>query len=817
MYSRFTYFALLFCCFLLLSTPDSWAGNDPFGETDLVYLDSVEAAAGEDVIVRLNFTNDEALSGVSVPLTYPVEYLTLKQISWAGSRVEYLNTRLVSPVDIAQADGHFVVAVQKIFEAPIPPGDGLFCTFTFSLSDTASVGAKAVIDSLFRPPGSELLLVEAASATEIHPDFKTGAVTVGKINTPPTFVGLTDQYVLEGEQVTLIVTAVDANEDAVGLAVTSKPSGASFADNGDGTGSFTWTPGFVGPSSADGSPYTAGFWAGDGDLFTEQSIDLFVVNVNRNPEIGEISDVTITAGDELVIEAAAVDPDFESLVWSVETDLAGTVLEQGDPAVFTWQSAVTDAGSVEVNLVATDPQGAADTASVSVHISSAALYTLALDTVEVDLGSTVEAGLNLINLVPVAGFDVLVTCDPSVAALNSVTNEGTRAADFEYFSAELKAGGTPGLVRIVGLVNQQVGPISSVLAPGEGPVAEFSITVTSGLDYANQSIPFRFKFDALGQADANTLVDSLGGQIERAEITFVSGRINIGSLGTIRIGDINLNGTAYEVGDVVRFTNYFIDPLEYGFSLLQYANSDIDQDGIVATISDLVALIKAVVDGAQTSGRLSAIGEEERASLVVGRSNDATEIRYESTVDLGALLLTVESPNGLKASDIVVLAENMTTVTSERDNGVTLLLYSMNGHRLPAGAEKLLIVGVSDEVSVRSVQTGTVDGRLLDMSVASIGNVLPDAFSLYQNYPNPFNPETTIEFDIPSAGPVRLAVYNVLGQLVRTLIDGELDPGSHSIRWDGTDKTGNSVSSGIYLYRLETPDASAARKMLLMK
>ncbi len=88
---------------------------------------------------------------------------------------------------------------------------------------------------------------------------------------------------------------------------------------------------------------------------------------------------------------------------------------------------------------------------------------------------------------------------------------------------------------------------------------------------------------------------------------------------------------------------------------------------------------------------------------------------------------------------------------------------------------------------------------------------------LNQNYPNPFNPETTISFDLPKAGPANLSIYNMKGQLVKTLVDTNLDFGKQSFVWNGTDNSGTNVSSGIYFYRLSTNGGVETRKMMLMK
>ena len=90
-------------------------------------------------------------------------------------------------------------------------------------------------------------------------------------------------------------------------------------------------------------------------------------------------------------------------------------------------------------------------------------------------------------------------------------------------------------------------------------------------------------------------------------------------------------------------------------------------------------------------------------------------------------------------------------------------------------------------------------------------------FALQQNYPNPFNPSTTLSFSLAKSGQARLAVYNTKGQLIRTLVDSELPGGQHSVVWNGLDDAGRSVSSGVYLYKLEANSASQTRRMLLMK
>jgi hypothetical protein len=93
----------------------------------------------------------------------------------------------------------------------------------------------------------------------------------------------------------------------------------------------------------------------------------------------------------------------------------------------------------------------------------------------------------------------------------------------------------------------------------------------------------------------------------------------------------------------------------------------------------------------------------------------------------------------------------------------------------------------------------------------------PNTTSLNQNYPNPFNPTTQFSFNIAKAGNATLVVYNVKGQVVKTLASGYHTAGTHKVQWNGDDNNGNQVSSGIYFYRLQTADNTFVKKALMMK
>jgi len=105
------------------------------------------------------------------------------------------------------------------------------------------------------------------------------------------------------------------------------------------------------------------------------------------------------------------------------------------------------------------------------------------------------------------------------------------------------------------------------------------------------------------------------------------------------------------------------------------------------------------------------------------------------------------------------------------------------------------------------------DGTLSNTDISMV----PKASNLKGNYPNPFNPSTTISFFNATAGNVQIDVFNLKGQKVTTLTDKTYDKGEHTVHWNGTDSSGRSVTSGVYLYQMRKDDFIATKKMILMK
>ena len=140
--------------------------------------------------------------------------------------------------------------------------------------------------------------------------------------------------------------------------------------------------------------------------------------------------------------------------------------------------------------------------------------------------------------------------------------------------------------------------------------------------------------------------------------------------------------------------------------------------------------------------------------------------------------------------------------------------------RLPSGGPvphaQVMLFDLTDLRRLASVTTDDAGWFSLSLEVTTGNPGLPDQFSLGQNYPNPFNPSTLIPYQLPVSAPVRLEVFNLLGQRIATLVNEEQPAGFHHARWDGTDAAGRAVGAGVYLYRLQSGQAVATERMVLV-
>jgi len=122
------------------------------------------------------------------------------------------------------------------------------------------------------------------------------------------------------------------------------------------------------------------------------------------------------------------------------------------------------------------------------------------------------------------------------------------------------------------------------------------------------------------------------------------------------------------------------------------------------------------------------------------------------------------------------------------------------------------------EISSGAIQDGGYGINQITTPASVRIETRPDVYALQNNYPNPFNPETTIKYQLPEAGEVTLEVYNMLGQVVNTLVSEYQTAGRYVYQWDATNSNGQSLSSGVYFYRINADgEFQSIKKMLLLK
>ena len=241
---------------------------------------------------------------------------------------------------------------------------------------------------------------------------------------------------------------------------------------------------------------------------------------------------------------------------------------------------------------------------------------------------------------------------------------------------------------------------------------------------------------------------------------------------------------------------------------------------------------------------------------VTGGACSATQNLYvRNTFDLDTFSIQVHSPdlrveinsinNGVltgvsssKVNDYTFNVYSNSNFSSISDNGddytkVAEINYTIDGacypyewiYIIPELSNKLMkngdgddqyVVLDADTLAIYCQACGSGGQSKLASDEGNSG-LLPTEFNLYPCRPNPFNPSTDIAFDVPVMCPVTITIYNILGQEVTTLVDREMEAGRHSVVWNSTDKSGQAVSSGIYLCVMRAGDYTASQKMSLMK
>ena len=455
----------------------------------------------------------------------------------------------------------------------------------------------------------------------------------------------------------------------------------------------------------------------------------------------------------------------------------------------------------------------------------------------------------------IGGYNFLIAYDASVLDFRAAFPGELIDTEFEFFTYRYGYNGNctngcpSGMLRVTAMRESNDGILNTEHVEGPGELAKLQFRVSNNRLYECQYVPIRFFWMDCGD---NTISDETGnwlwtgrqGWVFNFEMTFIEpAEYVIGTdtfinyyggpldtcyefttvmpdtaqgekffpLGAIIFrnggvdiicaddiddrGDINLNGISNEIADAVVFTNYFI----YGLAAFtvnpegQTAATDVNADGLVLSVADLVYLIRVIVGDALPYDKL--VDPSYAEFTTNGRT-----VSVETASEVGAALFVFE---GEVTPTLADNANHMEIKSGIADGVTRVLVFSTEANAYITSGDILNLSGNGDLVSIEAAD---YNGYAFDVNKVD----MPSEFALNQNYPNPFNPSTTIELALPTESDYSIAIFNISGQLVHQI-------NGHGVGYITEVWNANGMASGIYFYKVIADDFSATKKMMLLK
>lgn len=309
-------------------------------------------------------------------------------------------------------------------------------------------------------------------------------------------------------------------------------------------------------------------------------------------------------------------------------------------------------------------------------------------------------------------------------------------------------------------------------------------------------------------------------------------------------GDVNLDDRV-DILDLLLMIDNILDRV--AFTTEQFTRGDIapwpvgnptpSPDGDINAM-DLAMLQNIILTGEYPSGEPATIPlrnpniVNELAKLNPG--DEAALTFYITENGISVVLESIVKVKGLQVefSSVTASTSGMNVETAfgngyyyQSNDILRTLVYEGSGSTIEPGKYLFLnmpfaILNPRDIKIDKVILANENNEEIEKLSIQVIyGNApqLPTEYSLSQNYPNPFNPSTTVQFTVPKTSDVAIKVFDMLGQEVRTLFAGEVERGTYTVNWDGSNNNGAKMSSGSYVYRMTAGDFVQSKKMILMK
>jgi len=568
-----------------------------------------------------------------------------------------------------------------------------------------------------------------------------------------------------------------------------------------------------GANPANG-PLLMGIQGGAFPIVPAEVFACFFFSPNQLPVWGPAPVIPdcVDAGIEYCFDLSATDPDDLDELHITMTSGVGTFTETaggpGGVAAGTWCGTLA-AGAYDLEFNLSD---GIENIPMTVHV----------DVNDIALSIACPNGIPGTDVwVPVSlatcafetgGFEILVGWDPTALGLIEVNPAARIDYGNEYFNVNLNDGceecPVGGSARIVWISDLNNGVPHAPAPAGTDPIFWMHFDVSTGIPFGVQT-PIDF---VVNHYSDNTISDESGYQ-------FIHPLLSDGCVNIVDpmyfLGDPNMNGFFYEIGDAVLVARRLIEGYGVwaengtGDDAVQEASADLNGNGFV-DVADLVRFIN-IINGNLNPPKLDPTSEVANVTMPNVISDEMT-VMVRSGAELGGVLVTINHAGVELGTPAAV--NGMEVLSHDVDGVMNLVVYSLEGNTVAAGNNDLVTIPViaNNGGSMEFGEVSAADnfGRLLESS-ASLVAPLPTEFAVKANYPNPFNAKTLISFDLPKDSDVNIGIYSITGQLVET-ISGHFEAGTRSVTWDASD-----VASGVYFYKVSAGDFNQTMKMTLLK
>ena len=548
-----------------------------------------------------------------------------------------------------------------------------------------------------------------------------------------------------------------------------------------------------------------------GSVTPEQSYACLWVTANTDPEFTLCpADACADAGIAVCLDIAGSDVDvLDDLHIALVPPSPGYYTEEtggeGGSTTGTWCWDDPTEGEHVVTLELTDGSGGFAICEFTVVVSP---IIFEIDCKSGLPGVPVEVPVRLHTCAfETGGISFLARWDPYALELTDV--EPASRIDFGNEFFHWSVGNAGSTVRVTWISDINNGVPHPPASPGSDPVFTLHFLINPSLPFG-MFVPVEF----WDEEDSDNSISDPSGYVWLTPVQD-DGCVEIMDAESYK-GDPNMNGTPYEIGDVVLVGRRLIHGWEVWAENgttdddeMQEGAADLNLNGF-ADIGDYIMFILILQDEidppkVEPSDAIAQISMPD----VIG---DNMEVTVEAGIDVGGVLVSIDH-SGVELG-VPLANSGMELLYHDADGVMNVVVYSMDANVLPAGSSTLFTIPVlsnsGGSMSFAEVSSADSYGRLME-TVASLVAPLPTAYTVEQNYPNPFNARTQIGVALPEASDVNVDIYSITGQLVET-ISGYYEAGNHSITWNASD-----VSSGIYFYKVTAGDFSQTMKMTLLK